>query len=97
MRHNPIQITRDATILRPDSSRVLLRRFSPGGPQRISSILTRIMAMREDCAGVLLNEICTEFSGRHQDIQGIFLERFEQVRESLVTAEKALDRLLFSG
>jgi predicted GH43/DUF377 family glycosyl hydrolase len=45
------------------------------------------MALPEDRVGRLLDEICAEFSQRHRQIGRLFLERFEQVRESLATVE----------
>ena len=46
------------------------------------------MALPEDRVGPLLDEVSAEFSQRHQQIRKLFLERFEQVRESLVTDEE---------
>ncbi len=88
MNANPIHVSRDSTILRPDQSRVLLRPFSPGDSQRVGSIIARIMSLPEERVGVLLNEISAEFSQRHQQIRSLFLERFEQVREMLLTDEE---------
>ena len=88
MNANPIHVSRDSTILRPDQSRVLLRPFSPGDSQRVGSIIARIMSLPEERVGVLLNEISAEFSQRHQQIRHLFLERFEQVREMLLTDEE---------
>jgi len=88
MNANPIHVSRDSTILRPDQSRVLLRPFSPGDSQRVGSIVARIMSLPEERVGVLLNEISAEFSQRHQQIRHLFLERFEQVREMLWTDEE---------
>src|SRR2546422_5149609 len=82
-----IHLKRTATILNPDQSRVLLRPFSPGGPERVAGIIARIMALPEDRVGRLLDEVSAEFSQRHQDIRNLFLQRFEQVRESLATVE----------
>ena len=79
----PMHLTRSATILRPDQSRVLLRPFTPGGPERIARIVARIMAMPEDRVGAILDRVCTEFCRRHQEVRKVFAERFEQVRESL--------------
>ena len=80
-----IHVKRTATILNPDPSRVLLRPFSPGGPERVVRIIARIMALPEDQVGPLLAEVCADFSQRHQHIHKLFLERFEQVREWLLT------------
>ena len=83
-----MHLKRTDTILRPDQSRVLLRPFSPGGPERIAGIIARIMALPEDRVGRLLDDVCAEFSQRHQQIRKLFLERFEQVRDSLAMVEE---------
>ncbi len=82
-----MHLKRIATILNPDQSRVLLRPLSPGGPERVASIIARIAAIPEERVGHLLKEICAEFSQRHQHICKRFLQRFEQVRESVAVAE----------
>ncbi len=82
---NLLQVKRDAIILRPDQSRVLLRPFIPGGAQRIASILERVMALTEDGVTDLLDQISSEFSKRHQNTCQLFLERFDQVRGMLAT------------
>lgn len=78
-----IRVTRDATILGPDQTRVLLRPFLPGGAQRVASILDRAMALPEDAVVQLLEQISAEFSKRHQQTNRLFEERFEQVRNML--------------
>ncbi len=82
-----MHVKRTATILKPDQTRVLLRPFSPGGPERVARIIARIMALPEDQVGAILDGICAEFCKRHQDIYKVFLERFDQVRESLPAQE----------
>jgi predicted GH43/DUF377 family glycosyl hydrolase len=82
-----IHLKRTATILQPDQSRVLLRPFNPGDTQRVGGIIGRIMSLPEDRVGPLLDEVSAGFSQRHQEIRKVFLERFEQVRESLLTDE----------
>ncbi len=83
-----IHVKRTATILKPDQSRVLLRPFNPGDPQRVGGIIGRIMSLPEDQVGALLDGISAEFSQRHQEIRKVFLERFEQVRELLLADEE---------
>ncbi len=80
-----IYVNRTGTILKPDQSRVLLRPFSPGNPERVARIIARIMALPEDRVGPLLNEVSAEFSERHEQIHSLFLERFEQVRDLTLT------------
>lgn len=93
-----IQVRRTATVLKPDQSRVLLRPFVPGDSQRAGGIIARIMALPEESAGPLLEEISAEFSERHEHIHGLFLERFEQVREEHVGQEDlSLQKRLLIG
>jgi predicted GH43/DUF377 family glycosyl hydrolase len=87
-----IQIKRTATILEPNQSRVLLRPFSPGDSERVARIIARIMALPEDRVGPLLDEVCAEFSQRHQNIENLFLERFEQVRELMPLDEQVSEQ-----
>src|SRR5690349_7707283 len=93
-----MHLKRTATILNPDQSRVLLRPFSPGGPERVARIVERIMALPEDRVGALLEQVCGEFSRRHQQIHNVFHDRFEQVRESLaVDLKPSENRRLLIG
>jgi predicted GH43/DUF377 family glycosyl hydrolase len=78
-----IHLTRTATVLSPDQSRVLLRPFNPGDSKRVTRIIARIMALPEERVGPLLDEVRREFCQRHQEVEKIFLERFENVREFL--------------
>ena len=80
-----IHVKRSAAVLEPDQSRVLLRPFIPGNSQRVSGIIARIMALPEERVGPLLEEVSAEFSQRHQHIHERFLERFEQVRDLMLT------------
>jgi len=74
-----ISVQRDATILYPDQSRVLLRPFAPGDAQRVSSIIGRTLELPEERVASLLTEICAGFSQRHREIRKRLLERFAQV------------------
>jgi predicted GH43/DUF377 family glycosyl hydrolase len=82
-----MNLKRTDTLLKPDQARVLLRPFSPGGPERVARIVARIMALPEDRAGWLLEEVSAEFSRRHHRIHDLFLQRFEQVNESLAAVQ----------
>ncbi len=57
-----LHVTRTTTILDPDQSRVLLRPFVPGGPERVAGIVARIMALPEEEVGRLLDQVSAEFS-----------------------------------
>jgi hypothetical protein len=87
-----IHLKRTATILKPDQSRVLLRPFNSGDPQRAGGIIGRIMSLPEDRVGPLLDEVSAEFSQRHQHIHQLFLERFEQVRDFMLQHEEVSEQ-----
>jgi predicted GH43/DUF377 family glycosyl hydrolase len=88
MQVDSIHVHRTSTILEPDLSRVLLRPFMPGDSQRVSRIIQRIMSLSEEQVAPLLEQICAEFCGRHQNIQRLFLERFEQVRSDMLWSDE---------
>jgi predicted GH43/DUF377 family glycosyl hydrolase len=93
-----MHLKRTTTILLPDQTRVLLRPFIPGGPERVAGIVARIMELPEDRVGSLLDEVSAEFSQRHRRVHDLFMERFEQVRESLSADRKiSLQRRLLIG
>lgn len=84
-----IPIRRTRLILRPDKTRVLLRPFHPGDERRSRDIISRILLIPEKQITPLLDEIRREFAGRHQDLSGIFLKRFESI-ETLAPAGMVL-------
>jgi predicted GH43/DUF377 family glycosyl hydrolase len=88
MNANSVHVKRTTTILRPAQTRVLLRPFNPGDSQRVRGIIARIMALPEKRVGPLLDEISAEFSQRHQQIRKLFLERFQEVGDLLLTDEE---------
>jgi predicted GH43/DUF377 family glycosyl hydrolase len=92
MNDTSIHVSRTATVLKPDQSRVLLRPFSPGNSKRAGGILARIMSLPEDQIDSLLEEISTEFSRRHQNTHHRFLERFEQIRKMLPTDQQISEK-----
>ena len=87
-----IHVRRSAAVLEPDQSRVLLRPFIPGNSQRVSGIIARIMALPEERVGPLLEEVSAEFSQRHENIRNRFLERFEQVRDLMLTDQEVSEQ-----
>jgi predicted GH43/DUF377 family glycosyl hydrolase len=75
-------VVRTPLILAPDQSRVLLRPFVPGTHEKIARIIADIMALPESEVSRLLDEVCSEFSARHQHLRDSFMERFVQVCKS---------------
>jgi predicted GH43/DUF377 family glycosyl hydrolase len=93
-----IHLKRTSIIIKPDQSRVLLRPFSPGDSDRIGRIIARIMSLPEDRVKPLLDEVSAEFTQRHEQIRKLFLERFEQVCDLLLTDDDVSeDRKMLIG
>jgi hypothetical protein len=78
-----IPLKRSTAILRPDPSRVLLRRFDPGDGRRISGIIQRILAVPEEAIGPLLERVYSDFAQRHLHLQRRFLDRFGELQAFL--------------
>lgn len=98
MQSGAINIRRTGPVLSPDQSRVLLRPFTPGGPERVAGIISRVMKLTEEQVSILLNETRAEFSRRHQHLDRLFIERFERVREAVPAgAEPSESRKLLIG
>jgi predicted GH43/DUF377 family glycosyl hydrolase len=93
-----IDIKRTGTVLSPDSSRVLLRPFTPGDIPRLRRIVTGIMSISETDVGPRLDAVCAKFSKRHQQIGKLFQERFQQIRELIsIDPEPSAQRQLLIG
>ncbi|MEZ2406374.1 glycoside hydrolase family 130 protein [Bosea sp. RCC_152_1] len=78
----PSFLNRQTLHLRPDPSRVVVRRFGPAGePQdfnpaekaKANHIVNRVLSLDPDEAANLLAEVLENFNGRHRNL----LERFE--------------------
>ena len=74
-----ITINRLKPFFSPDSKRVIVRFFMPGGEVRAKKIILRIAGMKEDDASQVLNQTLRDFSNRHRNITKIFLKHFERV------------------
>lgn len=80
-----MEVNRTGVVLKPDYTRVLFRPFEPIDPQRRLKIIARLMSLSEEETDCHLQGILSEFHGRHQKPVSYFLDRFEQVRQYLLT------------
>jgi predicted GH43/DUF377 family glycosyl hydrolase len=80
-----LEVRRTGIILRPNNSRVLCRPFEFRDSQRALKIMARVMEMPADRVEQLLSQVLGEFHGRHHRAVNFFLERFEVVKEHLLT------------
>lgn len=78
----PSFLNRQTLHLRPDPSRVVVRRFGPAGEPRdlnaaekakANHIVNRVLSLDPEAAANLLAEVLENFNGRHRNL----LERFE--------------------
>ncbi|MDF1659450.1 MAG: glycoside hydrolase family 130 protein [Verrucomicrobiales bacterium] len=94
----PIQIRRHSPMILPDSSRVIIRPFIPGGDDYIASIIGRAMALTEDEVGHELSIVRKEFESRHFDVESIFLTNYSKIENHLSKSPPlSIDRKLIIG
>ena len=80
-----MNVTRTGILIRPNNARVLFRPFNPANQQRILKIISRVMELSEETVEDLLGQVLTEFHGRHQRLLTYLLERYEAVRQHVLT------------
>lgn len=80
-----LNVRRTGPILKPDSSRVLLRAFHPTTEQRSLKIVARIAALSEEKVNIELEQVKTRFGDRHHQMLAFLQKRFDQVRPLLLT------------
>ncbi len=85
---NAPTVTRTNVTLNPCQERVLIRPFTPASEPRIVKIIARLMALSEAEIEVLLHQVLTDFSDRHQKTRDLFLARFAVVRPHLTTDQE---------
>ena len=83
-----LTVRRSDLLLRPDSSRVLLRNFTPGDSHRVFDIISRILALPEESVDLLLEGLTDKFSQRHRNIHQRLLERCDQLGEAVPNASE---------
>lgn len=87
----PLTAQRIGPIVRPDRTRVLLRPFRPSSGDIARRIVARVMALSDEQANSLLEQVLSDFARRHGQVESFFRNRFRQV--SLYLADGALPPL----
>ncbi len=75
-----IPVHRTAIILRPDSSRVLIRPFLLDNPTRVRSLLTRLQALSDAEVREAIGLALTDFERRHVGMPRILRRHYEKAR-----------------
>jgi predicted GH43/DUF377 family glycosyl hydrolase len=93
-----INLRRTDLVLRPDPRRVLARPLNLGNEQRTRAICLRVMALSETEVRALLNQVETEFGGRHLETRAFLKRRYEAVRHCVLPGrELSQERELLVG
>ncbi|VGO18140.1 glycoside hydrolase family 130 protein [Pontiella sulfatireligans] len=79
---NP-KVKRKSERILGDPRRVIARPNLPGSPERIERIMQRVIALPEETAAALLEQVMLDFAGRHRDIDHIFMSHLKAVKDHL--------------
>ncbi|WP_069882794.1 glycoside hydrolase family 130 protein [Bosea sp. BIWAKO-01] len=90
----PAFLNRQALYLRPDPSRVVVRRFGPTAEPRdlnpvdktrANHIVDRVLALDCDTAESLLADVLENFKGRHRNLLEKFEQRADEMEDAFAT------------
>jgi predicted GH43/DUF377 family glycosyl hydrolase len=76
---------RTPILLQPDPSRVVIRPFELPNRERIAKIVGRVFSLSERRSKEQAKSLLAEFGDRHENPRAVFLQRFNQVKEFLLT------------
>ena len=100
---NAIAIRRHSIVLRPESSRVIIRPFVPVNSKQTATIIGRALALTEQEVERELKSVCAEFTARHIDIESSLIKHYDKVQSHIFThrplsrARQLFIGALFSG
>src|SRR5262245_23724763 len=76
-----VHVRRLPIQLLPDASRVITRYFGMGEENRIRDVVGRILALPEKNVAALVANLERDFRPIHPDIDAVFLEHYEAVKQ----------------
>ncbi len=88
---NATFVNRQASYLRPDPGRVLVRPFKPAteprdfnatDKTRANHIVERVLALDEETASLILADVLTNFDGRHRRLLATFGKRADEMEQA---------------
>ena len=80
-----MDVKRTGIVLKPNCARVLFRPFDQQDVNRSMRIVGRVMELSEAEVDTLLAQVMDEFRGRHHRLMRFFLDRFDAVKQHLLT------------
>ncbi len=89
MKRTELEVRRQAVLIEPDPSRVIIKPFvpasplSPGYTTRMKGLVKRVVNLSDQEAQELLDKIFIEFRDRHRDLEGAFGLGYEGAKSFL--------------
>ncbi|OJF76941.1 MAG: glycosidase [Treponema sp. CETP13] len=83
-----MKINRHSIVIKPDLYRVFLRPFYTSRNESAQRVVDSILALTEREVSKMYIKVINDFAKRHENIEKIILDRFEQVKENLNINEK---------
>jgi hypothetical protein len=80
----PLQARRKPIVINANIGRVITRPYIPPTEERIRNIINRVLALDEDEARSLLQNIMHEFSHRHRYFRETLLQNFERMASRIM-------------
>ena len=82
---------RTRIVIKPDYKRVLYKPFNIMSEERIIKIIGRILTLSEKEVNKELKNVMSDFEERHQRLWVFYLNRYEQMKEYLLTDQQLSD------
>lgn len=83
-----MMVKRSPVVIKPDRTRVFLRPFYPSRDESAQRIVDSILSMSEREAVGLHRKVLKSFAKRHDNLEAIMLERFDQLKGVLNAGTK---------
>ncbi|MGA7160254.1 MAG: glycosidase, partial [Bacteroidota bacterium] len=86
MKREELEVRRQAVLIEPDTSRVIIKPFvpvsplSPGSEARMKGLVRRVLELTDKESQKILANVLVEFRNRHRDTEEVFAQSFEQIK-----------------
>jgi predicted GH43/DUF377 family glycosyl hydrolase len=89
MKREELEVRRQAVLIEPDISRVIIKPFLPVGPlspgylSRMKGLVQRVVELTDEESRNILERVLVEFRERHRDLEETFRLGYERVKNLL--------------